>query len=353
MSTDGTNASSVDASLLVNQGDRIIAVAILFAVLCTVFIALRFAALHLGQRSPSLEDWILAPAYVLMLGFCANVITSVIIGGEGRHFAYLTQFKPQAILPRYQTLFITQIFHSLVLPFAKTSILLLILRIFHRIRWLCYAAYILITYIWLWSATELLLTIFQCKPIAFQWDRSLGGTCVNQVAYFRAISALSTVHDLAMLILPLPAVWRLQLETRRKVALSGVFLVGSIGAIASIIRFALFIEYNALTDPTFTDVQLLSWTVAEPGIIFISACLPVLRPLIVRFASAAGLTSTNHSGSFELQQGSSGAPSGSYFRTYATKDDDTVSLTGPSSGTAKNNASDSLEVMDNERGYMT
>ncbi|KAI1123324.1 hypothetical protein F5Y10DRAFT_270188 [Nemania abortiva] len=350
--SNGAEDASVDASLLVDQGDRIIAVSILFAVLCTIFIALRFAALRLERRSPSLEDWILVPAYVLMLGFCANVIISVVIGGEGRHFAYLMQFEPQAIIPRGQTLFTTQIFHSLVLPLAKTSILLLILRLFSSIRWLCYATYVLITYIWLWSATELLLTIFQCIPIAAQWDRSLGGTCINQVVYFRAISALSTVHDLAMLILPLPVVWKLQLETRRKIALSGVFLVGSIGAIASIIRFALFIRYNALTDPTFTDVQLLSWTVAEPGVIFISACLPVLRPLIVRWASALGWASTSNSRSFELQQGSSGPPSGAYFRDYRSKDDDTVSLTGPSNGTTKTNPSDSIEALHNGGRYI-
>ncbi|KAI1147956.1 hypothetical protein F4825DRAFT_465275 [Nemania diffusa] len=312
MSSNRAEDSSIDANLLVDQGDRIIAVAILFAVLCTIFFGLRFAALRLDRRRANLEDWILAPAYVLMLGLCANAIASVIKGGEGRHFAYLTQFEPQAIIPRGQTLFITQLLHSLTLPFAKTSILLLILRIFHSVRWLCYASYALIAYIWVWSATELLLTIFQCKPIAFQWDHSLEGTCINQVVYFRAISALSAVHDLAMLILPLPVVWKLQLKTRRKVALSAVFLVGSIGAVASIIRFALFIRYNALTDPTFTDVQLLSWTVAEPGVIVISACLPVLRPLMMRWASAMGLGSSDRSRSFELQERNPNAASGNY-----------------------------------------
>ncbi|KAI8631839.1 hypothetical protein F5Y19DRAFT_422268 [Xylariaceae sp. FL1651] len=349
MSTNGTDLSE-------NQGDRIIAVAIIFAVLCTVFFALRFAALRLEHRSPSLEDWILAPAYVLMLGFCANVITSVVIGGEGRHFTYLIEFEPQAITPRGQTLFVTQILHSLVLPLVKTSILLLLLRVFRSARWVRYAAYVLITYIWLWGATELFLTIFQCKPIAAQWDGALGGTCVDQVTYFRAISALSTVHDLAMLILPLPVVWRLQLEIRRKIALAGVFLVGSIGAVASIIRFALFIRFNALTDPTFTDVELLSWTLAEPGIIFISACLPILRPLIVRFATAMGLVSANHtnvSGSFELQQGSFATPKGGYHRTYSTKDEDTISLTGPSNPVLENNNTQSEEGLGAGRRFIS
>lgn len=76
MSSNRAEDSSIDANLLVDQGDRIIAVAILFAVLCTIFFGLRFAALRLDRRRANLEDWILAPAYVLMLGLCANAIAS-------------------------------------------------------------------------------------------------------------------------------------------------------------------------------------------------------------------------------------------------------------------------------------
>jgi hypothetical protein len=52
------------------------------------------------------------------------------------------------------------------------------------------------------------------------------------------------------------------------------------GLIASILRFTSFFNTNSFTDATFNAVELISWTVAEPGIYLISASLLVFRPLL-------------------------------------------------------------------------
>lgn len=43
---------------------------------------------------------------------------------------------------------------------------------------------------------------------------------------------------------------------------------------------ALFFKLDAFSDATWASIQLMSWTVAEPGVILICACMPALWPLV-------------------------------------------------------------------------
>jgi hypothetical protein len=52
------------------------------------------------------------------------------------------------------------------------------------------------------------------------------------------------------------------------------------GLISSAFRFVIFFSHDAFKDNTWTSVELLKWTDIEPGIYFIAACMPSLRPLL-------------------------------------------------------------------------
>ncbi|OTB02098.1 hypothetical protein M426DRAFT_62784 [Hypoxylon sp. CI-4A] len=266
-------------------GDSVIACSIVFAVLCTLFMALRFISHRIDRRPINIEDWLMIPAWALMIGFCANVI-SVKYGGVGRHESYVRAYEPQALISWALSIFVTGILYSLLFPIEKTAILLLYLRLFHIHHWFRLTTYFLIAYIWVWGIVELFVYTFLCKPVSYQWNQwyqpPVQGTCFNQVSYFRWISVPNVIHDIVMLFLPAPIVWNLKIELRKKLALSCVFLVGSIGCVASLIRLSIFFRKDALKDKTWTSIDLLPWTLAEPGAIFICACLPSLWPLALR-----------------------------------------------------------------------
>lgn len=57
-------------------------------------------------------------------------------------------------------------------------------------------------------------------------------------------------------------------------------LIALSGLIISIIRFKTFFASNAFEDPTMTSIDLVAWTVIEPGMYLIAACLVTLRPLL-------------------------------------------------------------------------
>lgn len=52
------------------------------------------------------------------------------------------------------------------------------------------------------------------------------------------------------------------------------------GLISSILRFVSFSSNKSFIDPTWHAVELIIWTIAEPGIYLIAACLMTYRPLI-------------------------------------------------------------------------
>ena len=52
------------------------------------------------------------------------------------------------------------------------------------------------------------------------------------------------------------------------------------GFITAIVRFVNFFIHDAISDGTYASVDLLTWTIIEPGIYLVAACLPALRPLL-------------------------------------------------------------------------
>lgn len=71
--------------------------------------------------------------------------------------------------------------------------------------------------------------IFACKPLQRTWDSSIPGTCpvkIEVVDY--AIGGFNIFSDSAILILPIPMVWRLQISTTRLIGLLMVFGTGTL-----------------------------------------------------------------------------------------------------------------------------
>lgn len=72
-----------------------------------------------------------------------------------------------------------------------------------------------------------------------------------------------------------------------------------------------FFQLNAFSDRTWASVQLLSWTVAEPGVILICACLPATWPLLRQiswFRKMAGKSSRGTARLVSSQPGSRSVP---------------------------------------------
>ncbi len=69
--------------------------------------------------------------------------------------------------------------------------------------------------------------IFQCNPRAKAWDPTiLEGHCMNRSAVNIAAASINTASDFMLVVIPQIIIWSLNLPTRKKWAVSAVFLIG-------------------------------------------------------------------------------------------------------------------------------
>lgn len=110
--------------------------------------------------------------------------------------------------------------------FVKLSILHLYTRIFskHKLAYFVYA--IGATTLAYWLST-ILTAFLLCTPFAYNWDKHIiGGRCGNSSAYYLSTAIVNFLIDVAIVALPLPILWGLQMKTSRKIALTAIFSLG-------------------------------------------------------------------------------------------------------------------------------
>ena len=108
----------------------------------------------------------------------------------------------------------------------KSSMMMFYLRIFGSDRLFRTRTWIVMTITWLWVTSEVLGTFLLCRPIDYNWDFTVRGTCGDRNAGFVAAAALNTATDIMVLALPIPIIWKLQLSTARKLSLMILFSFG-------------------------------------------------------------------------------------------------------------------------------
>lgn len=71
-------------------------------------------------------------------------------------------------------------------------------------------------------------TVFQCNPIAFNWDKTIpGGRCMAAKTGFLVSGSLNLVIDVILVVMPAPIVWHMQhVTTIKKVGIIGMFSLG-------------------------------------------------------------------------------------------------------------------------------
>lgn len=74
-----------------------------------------------------------------------------------------------------------------------------------------------------------LAMLFQCRPISFFWEgwsQKSRGTCFNINTFSWARAAIEITIDLAIMILPLPMLAKLQMSLRKKIQVMAMFSIG-------------------------------------------------------------------------------------------------------------------------------
>lgn len=93
------------------------------------------------------------------------------------------------------------------------------------------ATYILGAFSIAWGIAILLVAIFSCNPVHGFWDGFMmtpPPKCIDNTQFFIGNSVPNIIADLAILCLPIRAVWNLKMTTKTKIAVIGMFLLGGL-----------------------------------------------------------------------------------------------------------------------------
>ncbi|KAK2734199.1 putative NRPS-like protein biosynthetic cluster [Myotisia sp. PD_48] len=257
---------------------RLVAASSIILVVTTILIALRLYIRRLPNVKTGLEDILLFIAYILQVGACITGLLAVIYGGAGRHVMAL---KPATIVVRSKLLYALSWLTAYSNCFSRVSVLVLLYKIFTPgLARKC--SVLLIIYMVLFVIAQSIAGALECTPISDLWNPHPVGSCIKLFLFFKMSGILNIFGDLAILVLPTYTVWNLHASLARRAGIALVFLSGSIGIIASCFRTASFFTSHkeSKRDPTWADVQLMSWTIVESGMYTCAACIMRLRPLL-------------------------------------------------------------------------
>ncbi|QSZ30912.1 hypothetical protein DSL72_000470 [Monilinia vaccinii-corymbosi] len=262
---------------MVSQSN-IVAANSIVAIGATVAVALRVVSRAL-IKSFGADDWLVLAALPLGWGMAICTIIAVHYG-LGKH---APSVPPENLVSFIKVYFVTELIRACAMGLIKISILLLYVRIFGPLRYFRILAYNLGAFTVAFAIIVVFVCAFQCLPVAYQWDRTIeGGRCIDSWLFFAVGACFDVLVDLALLILPLPAIWKLQLSILQKLSLIAIFCLGSLTCVFSLIRLIAVVQGKDVPDSTSTLGILAIWSTAEPCLGIVSTCLPTYKPLFIK-----------------------------------------------------------------------
>lgn len=125
-------------------------------------------------------------------------------------------------------------------------------------------------------------TFLLCTPAAYNWDKSIpGGVCHNQNLAYLLAGITNLVVDAIVVALPMPKLFGLQMNMTKRISIAGMFSLGAFICIVSLLHI-LWLNGWDLNDLTYTVTPGAIYSVLEPTLGIVNACLPTMKPAIKR-----------------------------------------------------------------------
>ena len=75
---------------------------------------------------------------------------------------------------------------------------------------------------------QLFLSVFSCRPVNALWNMTIDGDCINLNLAALIFGSINVFIDVVLLVMPIPLVWRLNIQMRWRLQLVGIFLLGGL-----------------------------------------------------------------------------------------------------------------------------
>ncbi|KAF2703203.1 hypothetical protein K504DRAFT_474066 [Pleomassaria siparia CBS 279.74] len=126
----------------------------------------------------------------------------------------------------------------------------------------------------------LFLYLFTCWPREKIWSPFLPGRCMDSNTLHTAIGGLNTFSDIEAFLVPIFAIWQMQMELRKKLEVLAVFAVGLFAVATGCV--GMYYRVLVLTGPdvTWSLTQTAIVCMAELSVVIIVGCCPYISRVI-------------------------------------------------------------------------
>ncbi|KAL0780804.1 hypothetical protein CaCOL14_002139 [Colletotrichum acutatum] len=279
-----------------DKGPIILIVCWIVTAISTCFVVGRVYVRGRIMKKFQSDDWFIILG--LLCGYISTTLSTIAVTyGNGRHMPLLSTEQQQGAI-----LWTTAAFCPGIMSFGlpKLAVVSLLVRLMNPDRYHKWFLW----WLGIWCQLTLFVTagllLGRCMPARSLWDFSVEGTCFDVnilVAYCIYAGSFSAFVDVYLAVYPAIILFRLQMATKKKIALSCALGIGSISGIVAIYKTTR-IPSLASKDFSYDTSDLVIWTVVEGSTIIIASSIPVMQPLlelILRrnpFSSAKGSKQT-------------------------------------------------------------
>ncbi|KXX75420.1 hypothetical protein MMYC01_207009 [Madurella mycetomatis] len=227
------------ATNLDEKGQRYLATLIVcnaIAIIATILrVWCKLVQMKSGIRSLHADDWFIIAATVSYLSAASAAYWGLFTGSHGMEIGEITADLKAAPSPAklkrmqnyLESLFIGITILYVAFFLAKISVCLMYRRIFstQQFRRACL---ILMAVSTAWFIATQVANLVMCIPIESFWIRTMPGRCLNFNLFSLFTGIADILIDTAILLLPVRAVISLQMPTRTKIMILGIFLLGGL-----------------------------------------------------------------------------------------------------------------------------
>jgi hypothetical protein len=262
--------------------------------LVTVFFLLRSYVRFWVKQLFTLEDVLCILLWAGTVAYC-GIMRNTMSHGGGMHMWDISPDKAHEAAYWFN---VCAIEYGVMIGLAKIAVLWLYRRVFSPHRWSLFDNVIvaLIAIIFTFYAVTSMVKIFECSPRDKIWNKSLPGKCVEIKWVLNISGGFNTVTDWIILLLPIHAVSKLQMDKLKKilvvlaftfgmwyvqfsVALRAKNLTSYSAPIFATVGFAVRIKNSGNKDTSWKQPEILLWGAGELASSNLILCFPEVATL--------------------------------------------------------------------------
>ncbi|KAI1321098.1 hypothetical protein F5Y16DRAFT_417120 [Xylariaceae sp. FL0255] len=262
----------------ISQGSVINAVAWTGASISTICVALRLYSRIFVIQAPGWDDPVIVVAAVLNI-VTKSLCSVAIVNGLGRHSIYLSSRDISRIV------FYTPIFEATGITaycLPKVAIVIFIRRLMGTAKRAMWILYVPVIGLFISLPVAITIVFLQCNPpgeVLHPFAPKNG--CIPLEAYtiFNTIASVwSALADLVLAAFPIFLLWKLQMGKSRKLIVMAIMALGSLAAVAAVIKTTQLPKQNS-SDATYELFTLLVSVFLEIDLCIMAACVPAFPKL--------------------------------------------------------------------------